>query len=86
MLTDVDGVRRDAADPATRVARLDARTSSRRWSSAGRRPAGMAPKATACVAAVRAGVGAAHLLDGRIAHAVLLELFTDRGIGTMVTP
>jgi acetylglutamate kinase len=43
------------------------------------------PKARACVAAVRGGVDAAHLLDGRVPHALLLELFTDSGVGTMVT-
>jgi acetylornithine/N-succinyldiaminopimelate aminotransferase len=46
---------------------------------------GMVPKAKACVAAVRAGVGRAHILDGRVPHALLLELLTDEGIGTMVT-
>ena len=84
VLTDVDGIRRDPADPATRVAQLGADELEAMVSS-GAATGGMAPKATACVAALRAGVGAAHLLDGRIAHAVLLELFTDRGVGTMVT-
>ncbi len=46
---------------------------------------GMIPKALACVEAVRQGAGSAHMLDGRIPHAVLLELFTDAGIGTMIT-
>ena len=46
---------------------------------------GMIPKAQACVDAVRMGAGSAHMLDGRIPHAVLLELFTDAGIGTMIT-
>jgi acetylglutamate kinase len=85
VLTDVDGIRRDPADPATRVARLDADQLEAMVTS-GAAEGGMAPKATACVAALRAGVAAAHLLDGRIAHAVLLELFTDRGVGTMVLP
>jgi acetylglutamate kinase len=84
VLTDVDGIRRDPADPATRVAKLDADQLEAMVAS-GSAAGGMAPKATACVAALRAGVGAAHLLDGRVAHAVLLELFTDRGVGTMVT-
>ena len=44
----------------------------------------MIPKARACVDAVRSGVASAHMLDGRIPHAVLLELFTDAGIGTMI--
>lgn len=47
---------------------------------------GMIPKMEACLAAVRGGVRAAHVLDGRVPHAVLLELVTDEGIGTMVVP
>jgi acetylglutamate kinase len=47
---------------------------------------GMVPKMEACVQAVRGGVGRAHVLDGRLPHALLLEVFTDQGIGTMVIP
>lgn len=47
--------------------------------------AGMAPKMEACLRAVRGGVRRAHVLDGRVPHALLLEVFTDEGIGTMVT-
>jgi acetylglutamate kinase len=47
---------------------------------------GMIPKMTACLAAVRGGVPQAHVLDGRLPHAILLEIFTDSGIGTMVVP
>ena len=47
---------------------------------------GMIPKMTACLAAVNGGVPQAHVLDGRLPHAVLLEIFTDSGIGTMVVP
>jgi acetylglutamate kinase len=47
---------------------------------------GMIPKMEACLAAVRGGIGQAHVLDGRLPHAVLLEIFTDSGIGTMVVP
>jgi len=46
--------------------------------------AGMIPKMEACLRAVRGGVPSAHVLDGRVPHAVLLEIFTDEGIGTMV--
>ena len=46
---------------------------------------GMIPKIAACIHAVEHGVGSAHILDGRVPHAVLLELFTDEGVGTMVT-
>jgi acetylglutamate kinase len=48
--------------------------------------AGMIPKMEACLTAVRGGVPRAHVLDGRLSHAVLLEIFTDAGIGTMVLP
>ena len=48
--------------------------------------AGMVPKMEACLRAVRGGVGRAHVLDGRLPHALLLEVFTDQGIGTMVLP
>ncbi len=47
---------------------------------------GMVPKMTACLRAVRGGVGRAHVLDGRLTHALLLEAFTDQGVGTMVVP
>ena len=47
---------------------------------------GMIPKMRACLSAVRGGVPQAHVLDGRLPHAVLLEIFTDSGIGTMVVP
>jgi acetylglutamate kinase len=46
----------------------------------------MIPKMEACLTAVRGGVPQAHVLDGRLSHAVLLEIFTDAGIGTMVVP
>jgi acetylglutamate kinase len=45
---------------------------------------GMVPKMEACLRAVRGGVPRAHVLDGRVAHSLLLELFTDEGVGTMV--
>ena len=48
--------------------------------------AGMVPKMRACLHAVRGGVSRAHVLDGRLPHALLLEIFTDQGIGTMVVP
>ncbi|MDQ1628878.1 MAG: acetylglutamate kinase [Actinomycetota bacterium] len=47
---------------------------------------GMVPKMAACLRAVRGGVGKAHVIDGRVPHAVLVEVFTDEGVGTQVTP
>jgi acetylglutamate kinase len=83
-LTDIEGLRRDAADAATLIRQttadeLDALITD--GSIAG----GMIPKVEACIRAVRHGVHRAHILDGRIPHVLLLELFTDAGIGTMVT-
>ena len=46
---------------------------------------GMIPKVGACIEAVEAGANAAHMLDGRVPHVLLLELFTDAGIGTKIT-
>jgi len=82
-LSDVEGLRADAADPATMlhtvtVDDLDAMVASGAASS------GMIPKVEACARAVRAGVARAHILDGRVPHALLLEVFTDRGVGTMI--
>jgi acetylglutamate kinase len=84
-LTDVEGLRSDPADPASRLAQvgteqLDALVAS------GMAAGGMVPKVEACARAVRAGVSRAHILDGRVPHALLLELFTDAGVGTMVVP
>ena len=45
----------------------------------------MIPKVRACRKAIEAGVGSVHIIDGRLPHALLIELFTDRGIGTMIT-
>jgi acetylglutamate kinase len=47
---------------------------------------GMIPKIESCIAALRGGVARAHVLDGRLPHALLLEFFTREGVGTMVTP
>jgi acetylglutamate kinase len=84
-LTDVEGLRRDADDPATLVSSL-AVDELETMIEAGGIEGGMIPKATSCVRAVRKGVGHAHILDGRMPHALLLEIFTPEGIGTMVSP
>ena len=84
-LTDVEGLRRDAHDPATLVSSL-AVDELEAMIEAGGIEGGMIPKATSCVRAVRKGVGHAHILDGRMPHALLLEIFTPEGIGTMVSP
>jgi acetylglutamate kinase len=84
-LTDVEGLRADADDPETLISRLDVERLGALMSD-GTISGGMIPKAQACLDAVRAGVSSAHMVDGRIPHVLLLELFTDAGIGTMVFP
>jgi acetylglutamate kinase len=82
-LTDVAGLRSDPDDPATLLHRATADDLDRMVAT-GAATGGMIPKVQACARAVRAGVGRAHILDGRTRHALLLEVFTDEGIGTMV--
>jgi len=82
-LTDVTGLRADPDDPGSRLAQIsvdeiDAMVASGAASS------GMIPKVEACARAVRAGVPRAHILDGRVPHALLLEVFSDKGVGTMI--
>jgi acetylglutamate kinase len=83
-LTNVEGVREVADDPTTHRSSLTAGELAELLSS-GALGGGMGPKAESCLEAVRNGVPAAHILDGRAPHALLVELFTDTGIGTMVT-
>ncbi len=82
-LTDIEGLRRDVDDPASLLRQVgtdELATMVADGSIAG----GMIPKVESCIRAVRHGVRRAHILDGRIAHVLLLEIFTDAGIGTMV--
>jgi acetylglutamate kinase len=83
-LTDVPGLLTDVGDPASLVARTTV-DELRSLIDDGTISGGMIPKVEACCEAVRAGARSAHMLDGRIPHVLLLELFTDAGIGTMVT-
>jgi len=82
-LTDTDGVRTDRDDPSTLLRSVDAPRLDALVES-GAVADGMVPKVEACAGAVRSGVAGAHILDGRVPHALLLELFTDEGVGTMV--
>ncbi|MFY1694278.1 MULTISPECIES: acetylglutamate kinase [unclassified Solwaraspora] len=82
VLTDVPGLYADWPDTASLISRITADD------LAGLLPtlaAGMVPKMEACLRAVRGGVPAAHVVDGRVAHSTLLEVFTSEGFGTMVT-
>jgi acetylglutamate kinase len=83
-LTDIEGLLRDIDDPSSLINRIDAK-SLQSLMDDGTLSGGMIPKIAACVHAVENGVGSAHILDGRVPHVTLLELFTDTGIGTMVT-
>jgi acetylglutamate kinase len=80
LLTDIDGVR--GADGKV-IPTLDV-ANAERLEREGVIAAGMIPKVTCCIDALRGGVGKTHIVDGRVRHAVLLEMFTDMGIGTEV--
>jgi len=82
-LTDVEGLRRDVDDPASLIRQTTADELDALLAD-GTLSGGMIPKITSCVHAVRNGVRRAHILDGRVPHVLLLEIFTDSGIGTMV--
>ena len=84
-LTNVEGLRADVADPASLLSSVSASDLDAMLGD-GSIVAGMIPKVTSCVRAVRGGVGHAHILDGRAPHALLLEVFTHHGVGTMVSP
>ena len=83
-LTDVEGLRRHASDASTVLSTVST-TELEEMVADGTVTAGMIPKAVSCVRAVRAGVGHGHILDGRVPHALLLEVFTAEGLGTMVS-
>jgi acetylglutamate kinase len=82
-LTDVEGWRGDPEDPATRISEATAAEVRERL---GEVRGGMRPKLEACLHALEAGVGNAHIVDGRQPHSLLLELFTDEGSGTKLWP
>jgi acetylglutamate kinase len=82
-LTDVEGWRADAADEDSLISRATVDEVEQRLAGI---DGGMRPKLGACVDAIRGGAQSAHIIDGRKPHSLLLELFTDAGIGTMVTP
>jgi len=84
-LTDIEGLR-VVADDATTVIHQASLEVIDEIVRSGNAQGGMMPKVEACARAVRGGVTRAHILDGRVPHALLLELFTDAGVGTMVLP
>ena len=80
-LTDVDGWLRDPGDPGSVISEASADEVA---AAVGGVAGGMRPKLQACVDAIQGGVTFAHIVDGRVPHSVLLELFTDAGIGTRI--
>jgi len=84
-LTDVAGVYRDWPDESSLISRIDL-AGMEQLITDGKISEGMIPKLESCVSALRQGVRSAHVLDGRLPHALLLEFFTREGVGTMVRP
>lgn len=84
-LTNVEGIYEDYPDPATIIRRLD-RIQLQRLIESTKISEGMIPKMNSVFRALDEGVGSAHILDGRFQHSLLLEIFTDSGVGTMITP
>lgn len=82
-LSDIEGVYRDADDPSTLISELTL-AEARRLVEDGTVKGGMLPKLKSCIEAVDNGVSRVHILDGRIAHCLLLEIFTNKGIGTAI--
>ena len=83
-LTDIEGLRADVADPSSLIRQTTASELAALVAD-GTVTSGMIPKVAACIHAVTNGVANAHILDGRIQHVLLLEIFTDAGIGTMIS-
>ena len=82
-LSDIEGVYRDMMDPTTLISELTV-SEARRFIREGNAGGGMLPKIQNCINAIESGVARVHILDGRILHSLLLEFFTDKGIGTAI--
>lgn len=82
-ITDVEGVKMDPSNPSSVISQFPAADFDRLVDD-GVINGGMIPKVEACVRAVKGGVENAHIIDGRVPHAILLELLTDAGVGTMI--
>ena len=82
-LTDIEGVCLDPKDKSTLISELTL-TKAEELISDGFIGGGMLPKIKNCIDAVREGVAGVHILDGRMKHSLLLEFFTDKGIGTAI--
>ena len=82
-LTDIEGVYEDPKDPDTLISELTI-DDARKLMENGNIGGGMLPKLTNCIDAIENGVSRVHILDGRILHCLLLEIFTNKGIGTAI--
>ena len=82
-LTDIEGVYKDPSDPSTLISELEV-DRARRLIERGYIGGGMLPKLQNCIDAIENGVSRVHILDGRIPHCLLLEIFTNKGIGTAI--
>jgi acetylglutamate kinase len=85
VLTDVPGVLANLNDPTSLISEMSVAQAEELLRN-GKAESGMAPKLEACIAALRSGVQRAHIIDGRQPHAILMEVFTDHGVGTMIKP
>jgi len=83
MVSDTHGILTDMKDPQSRVSSLD-ENQIKEMINAGIITDAMFPKVEACLTALDAGVKKAHIIDGRIEHSLLLEIYTDKGIGTQI--
>lgn len=83
VVSDTHGIRKDVADPESRISHLTV-SQIDEMVQGGSITSGMLPKVEACVTALRGGVSKAHIIDGRIPHALLLEIYTEAGIGTEI--
>ena len=82
-LTDIEGLYKDINDKSTFISRLTA-SEAEGLIHDGYIGGGMLPKLNNCTSAIRNGVNRVHILDGRLAHCLLLEIFTNQGIGTAI--
>jgi acetylglutamate kinase len=83
VISDTHGIRRDAKDPSTMIPSLT-QAEIQAMIADGTISSGMLPKVEACLKALDAGVAKTHIIDGKIPHALLLEIFSDKGVGTLI--
>ena len=82
-LSDIEGVYENPLDPSTLISQMTV-SEARRFIESGHAGGGMLPKLSNCIDAIEQGVGRVHILDGRTPHSLLLEFFTDKGVGTAI--